>query len=89
MTAVTSPELARQWAELEAERISLSMQQDALRADLGVVLQKQEVTTKELRTSIGPNIPQRLFDIGEGRVVMVSAARGVELVAMEKADAPK
>lgn len=85
MTAVTGPELARQWADFELIRLKLSKELAELQHEIDGNQRALEERSKALRATIGANIPQRLFDVGGGKIVMVSAARGVELVTLEKA----
>jgi len=88
MTAVTPIELAKQWAEAETKRATLQAEFDRQRTELDNVKIRQETLNKELRATVGANVPQRLFDVG-GKTVLVSVERGVQLVEVEKADAPK
>jgi hypothetical protein len=87
MTAPDALTLAKQWASHTIELAKLQQQFDALKRQMDAHRSSQEDRTKELRALIGPNVPHRFFNIGEGKVVMVSVARGVELVEVEQAGA--
>jgi hypothetical protein len=89
MTAVTSIELAKQWATAEDERTRLQTALEKAKLDLDNVRIRQEGMVKDLRAGVGANVPQKFYDLGDGRVVMVSIDRGVQLVVMERAYAPK
>ena len=89
MTAVTPIELAKQWATHQGKITILEAEAARGKLDLDNARIRREECDKDLRVGLGPNVPQRLFDIGEGQIVMVSVTRGVELVEVEKAHAPK
>lgn len=85
MTAATDAGVAQQWARYEEARLALDRERSELQVQIDRNRTYLEECSKTLRATIGANIPQRLFDVGEGKIVMVSAARGVELVTLEKA----
>jgi hypothetical protein len=89
MTAVTPIELAKQWATHQSAILVLEAKAAEIKHDLDNARIRREDCERELRGGLGPQVPQRLFDIGEGQIVMVSVTRGVELVEVEKAHAPK
>lgn len=80
-------DLARQWAAAQTQVIDLEAKLAAVRAELETARSIVEDRSKDLRALLGANVPQRFFDVGEGRIVRVSLASGVELVSLEKADA--
>jgi len=86
MTTITPIEYARSWAETDQQRDVLQTTLEKMKLELDNVKIRQETMSKQLRALIGPNTPQRLFDIGAGKIVLVSVERGVQLVQGEKAD---
>lgn len=80
-------DLARQWAMAQEEVVSFEARLADIRAELEKARNLMEDRSKDLRALLGANVPQRFFDVGEGRIVRVSLASGVELVSLEKADA--
>lgn len=77
---------AQEWTRLELTRVELTRRQEELRGALGQCQNDLEKLVKELRATLDATVPQRLFDVGDGRVVMVTSVRGVELVTVERAD---
>jgi len=82
-------ELAKQWAIHNGKIAVLEGEAARVKQDLDDARIQREACERELRAGLGPMLPQRLFDIGEGQIVMASVTRGVELVELEKAHAPK
>lgn len=72
------------WARCKQDLDKLREESGALRIQQERLERTMEECSKELRGTLGSNIPRRVYDLGNGMLVMVSIAAGVELIEVER-----
>lgn len=84
-TDISTLALVNDWVAHHTRLQELTTALERLRADVETCTIRVGDDAKELRKLVGSNVFQRLFNVGDGRVVLVSHAKGVELVTLEDA----
>jgi len=83
---MTLQETAQAWADRQQAYRDARTAEDAAKVHRETEERTLEDLTRELRSHLGANMPRRVFNVGEGKLVMVSVERGVEVLEIEHVD---